>query len=375
MLTLKYDAATSESGVAAVGAVLVENAISDAVSETPFEPVLTVVQSLINVARTSANLRKDILDNIEYFVAITKCVIVISKKGNLPDPVKEIVAELQDDVKKVSEIAQRFVSPIWFFFKCVRNTQDKGELENIRQKSVDKLRFISRILVTTEFTSTNENARVPREVPRLPRAYVRRDEDDSVAEDLIDTSHPDFCCHCVWGMGGVGKTLLASSVLHDERVRRSFRGEVYWVNVGEKALTGTLPRLLETFAEGFVERTAGRSLDWPDSLHGTEEIVRHLQWARRDSRCLVVLDDVWYEEVINAFASAGFHLLVTTRRRTVVPKKWSRGFKGFTELRSMENETAVELLKKESQAAGPLPEHEARLVSASNQKRGKISLI
>lgn len=87
--------------------------------------------------------------------------------------------------------------------------------------------------------------------------------------------------------------------------------------------------------------------------------------------CLVVLDDVWHEDIIDSFAATGFHLLVTTRRRAVVPRRWSGT---FTEVRGMEDEEALDLLRRASEAAGPLPEHEATSVSLSHPKQVELSL-
>jgi predicted ATPase len=39
----------------------------------------------------------------------------------------------------------------------------------------------------------------------------------------------------LYGQGGIGKTVLAAAVAHDERIRRHFPDGVFWVTVGEWA--------------------------------------------------------------------------------------------------------------------------------------------
>ncbi|CAN0213350.1 unnamed protein product, partial [Ascophyllum nodosum] len=38
----------------------------------------------------------------------------------------------------------------------------------------------------------------------------------------------------LWGMGGGGKTVVASSVVHDKRVRSSFRHGIFWFHFGQE---------------------------------------------------------------------------------------------------------------------------------------------
>lgn len=84
-----------------------------------------------------------------------------------------------------------------------------------------------------------------------------------------------------------------------------------------------------------------------------------------------MLDNVWGVEVVNAFASTGFHVLVTTRQRTVV----SPGHSGLcTKVGDMSEEDALEVLRKASQAHGLLPDEEARQVPVQTNESWYISV-
>jgi WD40 repeat protein len=108
----------------------------------------------------------------------------------------------------------------------------------------------------------------------------------------------------VFGQGGLGKTVAAIDLVHDEEVRRAFPDGIYWLTLGQAPdLTSLQSRLLEllTGAPRVVESVTT----------GTAEI-RELLEART---CLLVLDDVWSFQDARAFDVAGARsrLLLTTR--------------------------------------------------------------
>lgn len=69
-----------------------------------------------------------------------------------------------------------------------------------------------------------------------------------------------------------------------------------------------------------------------------------------------MLDNVWSVEVVNACASTGFHVLVTTRHRKVIS---AAHFGLCTEVGDMSKEDALEVLRKASEARAPLPAEQA----------------
>jgi len=112
----------------------------------------------------------------------------------------------------------------------------------------------------------------------------------------------------VHGAGGFGKTTLARIICADERILRRFGGRVYWVTLGR-----------DVRRAGLVEKI--NDLLWhidPASIQPSADVresAKHLA-AVLDAGPprLVVLDDVWFEEQLDAFPMAGrCARLVTTR--------------------------------------------------------------
>lgn len=85
------------------------------------------------------------------------------------------------------------------------------------------------------------------------------------------------------GMGGVGKTTLATVLAWDAAVLQHFRGGVIWAGLGLKP---SLPDILNLWASG---------LGIEVSSFPVEERVRRVQARLSGRRFLIVLDDVWQE--------------------------------------------------------------------------------
>ncbi|CAN0296486.1 unnamed protein product, partial [Ectocarpus sp. 13 AM-2016] len=141
-------------------------------------------------------------------------------------------------------------------------------------------------------------------------------------------------------MGGGGKTVLASAVVRKSSVREHFRGGIFWLTVERGAKKRLLPLL-----QGL---TRDMSAAPTDTRHGVRHVLDNLEQVQRHlgavastgtSPRLVVLDDVWEREVVDALLPLGFKVLVTTRDRSVVGVP-----AGCLELGDMTEEEALELL-------------------------------
>ncbi len=150
-------------------------------------------------------------------------------------------------------------------------------------------------------------------VPPLPAGFVVREEIDRLRKVLITsplgaagiTSQPLG----LRGEGGIGKTVLASALAHDEQIRRHFPDRVWWVTVGEH------PDLL-ALQINLLHRLGGADPE-PRS---TVEAAGRLRALLADRRALLVIDDVWSTAAAQAFRVAGprGRVLYTTRHRAVL---------------------------------------------------------
>jgi WD40 repeat protein len=143
-------------------------------------------------------------------------------------------------------------------------------------------------------------------VPALPSRFVAR-------ADIFDTVRDDVVSHAtvgLVGMGGAGKTILATAVVHDPAVQAAFPDGITWVNAGQRVT----PTLLQ-------ERLAARLTGETTVSFPAAEVGRHRLAELLAGRAfLLVIDDVWDAEALNALSVVGAPqgaLLFTTRDRSI----------------------------------------------------------
>jgi WD40 repeat protein len=141
----------------------------------------------------------------------------------------------------------------------------------------------------------------PVEVDRIVRALRRR----RGATVGITTA--------VHGAGGFGKTTVAKLVRADRRALRRFGGRVHWVTLGRDVRKDALARQVNDL---IAQVQPDRPVTFTDVRQAGEHLAAVL--AAGPPR-LLVLDDVWFEEQVAAFPTAGrCARLVTTRVPSLV---------------------------------------------------------
>lgn len=106
------------------------------------------------------------------------------------------------------------------------------------------------------------------------------------------------------GMGGLGKSVLASALARDCEVRRAFPDGILWAAIGtEAAITARQAQLAEALG------------DAPHSFEDTHQGKARLSDLLNGKACLLILDDVWSAEQADAFDALGprCRMLITTR--------------------------------------------------------------
>ncbi len=124
-----------------------------------------------------------------------------------------------------------------------------------------------------------------------------------VMQPIVDTSPTRKVG--MHGMGGIGKSILASAVVHDCDIRRSYPDGIIWINLGQE------PNLATRLAD--VCRALG---DGPSTMFADIDSGRsRLSELIASRQALLVLDDLWSLEHANAFnfSSPRSSMLVTTR--------------------------------------------------------------
>ncbi|CBJ27849.1 NB-ARC and TPR repeat-containig protein [Ectocarpus siliculosus] len=176
----------------------------------------------------------------------------------------------------------------------------------------------------------------------LPASYVERNSLISEVVGNLTAANAPRSPYVLQGSGGAGKTVLATAVVRNEEVRKRFGRGIFWLDVGRHGNL-KLPALVQRLA---------REMDVvSENMDGLDDCVRDIAFAvARDNSVprLLVLDDVWHEEVMDALRPTGLQILVTTRLASV-----GRGML----VGDMEEGEARELLSKKSGAVAlPVPE-------------------
>jgi WD40 repeat protein len=144
-------------------------------------------------------------------------------------------------------------------------------------------------------------------VPLLPDHYIQREAFLApLREALLRDGAPTLGIVGVQGMGGIGKSVLATALARDLTVQDAFPDGVIWLALGrEPNLTARqedLYLLLTGERENFKDPAQGRLFLAP---------------ALREKTCLVILDDLWELEHAEAFPlrleGARARFLITTR--------------------------------------------------------------
>jgi NB-ARC domain/WD domain, G-beta repeat/TIR domain len=149
--------------------------------------------------------------------------------------------------------------------------------------------------------------------PPLPVNYVERPQALAALRNSLITADGGYqiALTALQGMGGIGKTVLAQALCHDEVVQQAFPDGVIWVTVGKESTVDVVTRMRE------VGQQLGDDLARYDNETGCTNQYRS---TIRSKAALIVIDDVWRAsdlEPLRAEGSPRSRLLFTTRDASI----------------------------------------------------------
>lgn len=356
-------------------------------------PVLEILKELLNVIRDET-VRDEVVELVEYCLGVSRGALEAARREEMPRAIPRALEDLRAEMEGVVKFAHASRAPqtgcCWSARLSVR---DRRRLTTHRNKLHDLLDLVLAALAVQSFVDSNKLVRmlfdggsegggdnikgngvelawkprnidvvdaekladVPFEAPLLPSTYIDRlAAVERVVLDLIDPSRRASAVHCIVGPEGSGKTLLASAVVRERRVRSSFRGGIFWFTAGRDGKVEDAALFLERMPRNLASAaTRNKETSRRRQPNGQRKFFGYSEEDEKSLRYLVVVDDAWDEEIVKAFVDAGFHALVSARHREVIPRA-NGGL--FSEIREMPRGEAVELLRRASGASEPLSE-------------------
>jgi hypothetical protein len=202
-------------------------------------------------------------------------------------------------------------------------------------------------------------------VPRLPSYYLPRPDILTKLRDTL-TMHKTTVLTSpsqkigIQGMGGVGKSVLASAIASDYFVRRSFKDGIFWLTFG------TDPRLHDIW-----KRLAGY-LDQERNFTDWEEARDFFEEQTQDKECLIILDDLWQSHHANAFLNLGdqCRLFVTSRQARILAQ-----LDAHTQTIGVLGDAEAHILMKQVSKRDPLPSQADNIITACGNLPLALAMI
>lgn len=153
---------------------------------------------------------------------------------------------------------------------------------------------------------------IPLQMPPLPEHFVERPEYQQAVRNCLLSTDPKvfgtLVVSAIYGLGGIGKSVLAAKLAHEEAIQARFSDGILWATLGQN------PDLLPLLS-GWIQALGDTDYK-PTAI---EAASTHLRTLLYDKKALVVVDDVWHPEHLEPFRVGGNDccVLVTTREARI----------------------------------------------------------
>ncbi|XP_060183635.1 putative late blight resistance protein homolog R1A-3 isoform X3 [Lycium barbarum] len=299
--------------------------MADAVVNFLVENLFQLLSENIELIRGVDDDFKDLLEEVQRLKAFLEDAAKYHSESSQWD---QLVKDIQKTVHKAEDAIDKFLVQ-------AKLHRDKNKLERIFDKvghSASVRALAAEIKSIHEkvrkLRENNQQAFQPRPVLELPRRgspeqgpsledaeVVGFDEEANIVIKRL-VEGPAECLDIVpvVGMPGLGKTTLARKIYNDSRLSYEFFS-VSWVFVGQTYnIKDIFLNILKFFTKR-IEEHQGEDVDkLANKISG---------FMNKGGRCLIVLDDVWAEDVIDAVKRVfpenkkGHRIMMTTREGNV----------------------------------------------------------
>ncbi|MBD2094689.1 hypothetical protein H6F90_05935 [Trichocoleus sp. FACHB-591] len=155
-------------------------------------------------------------------------------------------------------------------------------------------------------------AGAPFQAPPLPSSFVDRPQQRKAVKALLlaEEKQPGtLVISAIYGLGGIGKSVLAAALAYDPEVQQRFSDGILWATLGQE------PDILP-FLSSWIQ--ALNDYDYkPTTIDAASSHLRSLLY---DKRVLLVVDDAWNPDDVEPFrlGGVGCRVLVTTREASIL---------------------------------------------------------
>ncbi|MBD2465716.1 hypothetical protein H6G89_32530 [Oscillatoria sp. FACHB-1407] len=194
--------------------------------------------------------------------------------------------------------------------------------------------------IVQNFVAARPSVGKPFQALPLPKDYIDRPDVRQAIKALLVNAAPiagTLVVSAIYGLGGIGKSVLASALAHDAEIQARFSDGVLWATLGQN------PDLL-SFLFNWIQSLGDRDYK-PTTPEAASE---HLRTLLYDKNMLLVVDDAWNPEHVEPFrvGGTGCWVLVTTREAQIPDAE-------RYDMDVMSAVEAVELLLKKAQCLEP----------------------
>jgi WD40 repeat protein/uncharacterized caspase-like protein len=254
----------------------------------------------------------------------------------LPDAVTAADLEVLLEQAKADELEENFETAKklwWHVIDISQSSVQRQEARNAIERIEHKIAQWGSVASTALSTATRINFL---NAPQLPLNFLPRSSDLDVIKALL-LVEPESSSEVpnlkqkvgIWGMSGIGKSVLASWVAQDEEIKSKFPDGVFWLVLGQE------PNLV--FGQLQLAKALGAQIS---NFEDEEDGRNYLRDLLVNKSCLIVLDDVWYVKHAIAFDALGARcqILLTSQDVEIIRALGAREYlvEKFSDLQAWE---------------------------------------
>ncbi|KAK8489600.1 hypothetical protein V6N12_018021 [Hibiscus sabdariffa] len=277
------------------------DAVIGVVVQVALTKAISILEEQINLAWDF----KDELGKLHSSLALTRAFLQDAERRQLDEPVKVWLEQLRDIAYEADDVLDALA---YVHLRRKVDTRMRTYFSPSKSHMAVTLKMAKKVkninlsikVVNNRATELGLQHRVPNSAPMSSGVggthslvdssrVVGREADIRRVVDLLigSTTHQTLSITSIVGMAGLGKTTLAKSICNHDKIQNHFK-TIIWVCVAENF---DVRRILVEMLESLTRK--------PCEIKNEDAILREIQKESKEKSFLLVLDDVWDEDIKN----------------------------------------------------------------------------